>query len=182
MANHQTAITMTHVNIRQSISFLLLKLVLIDILAVLALILFFSSFVSPNLSLEIRLLLFSSNTFYFLSVVLLKLFLSLFAVFQWLFEYYEIWPNKVTHKNGIIWTRKEDHELRDIKYLGIEQGLFGRLLNFGTISLFDWKNEVRATLYLIHNPKKYYHLLQDIVPTMEREERTILGHSRDKDE
>lgn len=179
MADNQKTITVSHVNIRQSISFLLLKLVLIDILAVLALILFFSSFVSPNLSLEIRLLLFSYNTFYFLGVVLLKLFFSLFAVLQWLFEYYEIWPNKVTHKKGIIWTRKEDHELRDIKYLGLEQGLFGRLLNFGTITLFDWKNEAEATLYLIHNPKKYYQLLKHLVPTLENEEKTILEHERE---
>lgn len=175
MANHQTAITVTHINIRQSISFLLLKLLLLDILTGAALLLFLL-LPSGHLSLEIRLALFSSNIFYFLGIIVLKTFLSLFTVLQWLFEYYEIWPNKVTHKKGIFWTKKADHELRDIKYLGFEQGLFGRLLNFGTISLFDWKNEVRATLYLIHNPKKYYHLLQDIVPTLEREEKTILEH------
>lgn len=181
MTNNQKTITVSHVNIRQSISFLLLKLILIDILTGAGLLFFFLLF-STNLSLEIKLVFFSSHIFYFIGIIVLKTFLSLFAVLQWLFEYYEIWPNKVIHKKGIVWTKKEEHEFRDIKYLGIEQGLFGRLLNFGTISLFDWKNEAKATLYLIHNPKKYYQLLQHLVPTLEREEKTILGHEREKDE
>lgn len=180
MANNQKTIIVTHVNIRQSISFLVLKLILIDILTALAL-LFFFLLPSSYISMEIKLALFSSSIFYFLGIIVLKTLLSLFTVLQWLCDYYEIWSNKVTHKKGIFWTKKEDHELVDLKYLGFEQGLFGRLLNFGTITLFDWKNEVKATLYLIHNPKKYYQLLQHLVPTLEREEKTILEHSKDKD-
>lgn len=86
------------------------------------------------------------------------------------------------HKKGIFWTKREDHEFKDLKYLKFEQGILGKLLNFGTIIIFDWKNEVEATLYFIHNPKKHYDLLKRLVPTIEREEKTFLEHSKGRDE
>lgn len=176
MTNNENTIAVTHVNIRQSISFLLLKLVLIDILAAIAFLLFFPLLLA-NLSLGAKSLTFFSYGLYFFIIVIFKIPLSLFVVLSWLFEYYEIWRNRVVHKKGIFWTKREDHEFKDLKYLKFEQGILGKLLNFGTIIIFDWKNEVEATLYFIHNPKKHYDLLKRLVPTIEREEKTFFEHS-----
>ncbi len=168
-------LSVTHIDIRQSISFLLLRLILLDIVAALLIVIFFSALASQNIPEDIRLLIFSSNRLYFFLLVFIKICVTLFVVLQWLNEYYEIRPNAIIYRKGLLFRKEEKYSVNHIKLVGMQQGLFGKLLNFGTIELYDWDLEKYKTLYLIHNPMKYMRVLEELLPAVDVDKATIRG-------
>lgn len=179
---NENKISVTHINIRQSIFFLLLKLVILDLIAVFLILLFFSSISAAFISDTIKLQIISHNIFFFLILGLLKIFITLFVVLQWLTTYYEIWPNSIVHKKGIIWKKEEKHTFGHIRLIKIEQGVLGRLLAYGTLSLYDYSLRRYASLYLIHNPIKYFHILDDLLPRAQKEKEILREHVIEREE
>lgn len=182
MAQEKKTLEVTHVNIRQSISFLLLKLIVIDLLAAIFVIIFFSAIFASQLTIEFKTEVVSFNQIYFALLFVFKTFLTLFVVLQWLNEYYEIRPDRIIHRKGVIWRHEYIHEFSDIKSLKFRQGIFGRIFNYGSLSFFDWKEDKHKSIYLIHNPQRYFKILQDLVPRAEVEKETIREKMFEEDE
>lgn len=168
-------IVVSHVNIRQSIYLLLLKLILIDVFAAVCILAFFSSLVLP-LSTEIKIGIVSSNTFYFSLLVLAKMGATLFVVLQWLNEYYEITPFKIIYRKGIIWSKEIIYKIEHIESVSLKQGVVGKLLNYGTIEFYDWRTKSYVSFYLIHNPVKYMNILESLVPGADEQKEIIREH------
>lgn len=169
--NQEGGIFVTHLTVRQSITILVLKIVTIDIVAA-AIFLFsysviFNTVVSATLDLEPN----SYNRVVFLVLVFLKISLTLYLVLRWLNEFYEIKPNEIIHKSGIIFRKVKRHDLALIRQAQIKRGLIARLLNYGTIDLYDIRLQKEIELYLIHNPIKYLHILETIIPDLEEEKQ-----------
>lgn len=168
-------IVVTHLNIRQSIYLLLLKLVSIDILAGVIVLLFFSSFFMP-LSTEFKLKIVSYNIVYFSLLVLFKIGVTLFVIFQWLNEYYEITPFKIIHRKGIIWRKETEYKIEHIESISLKQGVIGKILNYGTIEFYDWRVKNDVPIYLIHNPVKYMNILESLMPGADQRKEIIREH------
>ena len=158
-------IPVTHINIRQSISILVVKVILLEFLSLFTF-LFTCRLVNCG-SFPLFMQIFS------IVISGLKLTLFIYIIYQWLTEYYEITPEKIIHKRGLIFQRMDIYYFKHISAISYQQSLFGRLLNFGSITLHDWELEKNITLYLIHNPKKYYKLLKMLNPNMDIENKTI---------
>ncbi len=171
-------ITVSHINIRQSISILLLKLILLDVIAAALFIAFRTTLLSTQISNDFPYIDFYASRVFLLSVVL-KSLLTIFIVLRWINEYYEIYPNSVSHKSGIIWVKKEQFTLRDIQSVRIEQGLIGKILNYGNLSLFDWKMRKHEHLYNIHNPMKYLRVIETLLPKFDEEKSIIRERIRE---
>ena len=178
----ENKILVTHINIRQSIFFLLLKLVLLDLIAICLILLFFSSLSAPFIPDSMKLQIISYNLIFFLLLGFIKIFIALFVVLQWLNVYYEIWPNSIVHKRGIIWKKEEKHTFGHIRLIKIEQGVLGRLLSYGTLSLYDYSLRRYASLYLIHNPIKYFRILDDLLPKAQKEKEILREHVIEREE
>lgn len=172
-------ISVTHVNVRTSIVFLLFKLVLLDILASVLAMLFFGALSFTQLPSEVRLFIFSQNIAYFVILAIVKIILTIFLVMQWLNEYYEITPTKIYYKRGIIWRREDTYELKNVRSIGIKQGVFGRVFSFGTLFFYD--RGVYKYYYLndIHNPLRYLNILHRLLPDTTIEKDVIREHVRD---
>lgn len=162
-------IFVTHLTVRQSISLLIIKLILIDIIAAVIFFGFFSALFNTNISNVLNINPNTYNTVMFLTLVLGKISLTIYAVIEWLNEYYEITPNFITHKQGIIFRQVTKHDIPYIRSVKINHSLLGSLLNYGTISLIDIRRKKDIKLYLIHNPLKYLHILEDLIPDIEEE-------------
>jgi membrane protein YdbS with pleckstrin-like domain len=174
-------ISVTHVNVRVSIVFLLLKLVLLDIIAAVFVIFFFGALSSASIPTEVRLFVFSQNIIYFTLLAVVKVALTIYLVVQWLNEYYEITPTNIHYRRGIIWRREDVFELKNVRTVGIQQGILGRFFSFGTLSFYD--RAVYKYYYLsdIHNPSRYLSILRRIVPGAEMEREVVLESFHDKD-
>lgn len=184
--NHENEkkIIVTHVNVRQSIVFLITKLIVLDILATFVVLIFFSSLVVP-LSVEVKTQIISYNVWYFGLLFFGKILLTLFIVLEWLNEYYEITPTKIFYRRGIIW-RKEDtfYLFRDrssrISSIGIQQGILGKIFNYGTLFFYDRGVYKYYYLHYIHNPLRYLEILHNLLPDAGIEKEVIREHVRDK--
>ncbi|MBI4079517.1 MAG: PH domain-containing protein, partial [Candidatus Levybacteria bacterium] len=145
-------IVVSHLNVRQSIFLLLFRLIVLDILAAIVLIFYFSPLFLQQLPSDIKLDLLSQNRFFVLLLLITKVLLTLYVVLQWVNEYYEITPHKIHHKKGIIWRKEMDFEITHLRSIGIQQGILGRLFNYGSLRFFDWRLQKYFHMYLIHNP------------------------------
>ncbi len=166
-------ITLTNINIRQSISILLAKLIFIDIIAAIIVVAVYFGVVTGGNLLNYN----SANTFlflfFFLAVGVVKLIVDSLAVLLWLNEYYEITPEHIIHKRGILFRKKEQYRIDHVRMLDVQDSFFGELLNFGTITLFDIRLEKYLDMYLIHNPKRYAKILKQLKPTIEMKEDSV---------
>lgn len=165
MLHHE--ITLTHINVRQSIAILLAKLVLVDFLMAILIVGSYYVLVQG----EILLQGISSNTIAFLILLnglgIFKVLLTIYIVLQWLNEYYEITPEAIVHRRGIINRKSERYTLDKIRRIDIEDTFLGELFNFATVSLFDIRLNKTLDMYLIHNPDRYAKILRTLKPSLE---------------
>jgi len=174
-------IYVTHINIRQSIFFLLLKLIFLDVTAAFIAILYFSSVTNKFVPEVINSAILSYNLPFFLILVFLKIALTIYIVMRWITEYYEIWPHVLMYWSGIVWRNQEKHPFSQMRSVKVEQGFFGRIFGFGTIHLYNWYLEKYTSLYLIHNPIKYFHILEGLLPKSEKDREIFLGNTASKE-
>ncbi|HRN95846.1 MAG TPA: PH domain-containing protein [Candidatus Levybacteria bacterium] len=175
-------IIVTHITIRQSISFLLLKLIVIEVIAVAGVIFLYMMVISAS-AVDDFLALTVPNPltiWTFLLITLVKMSVVIFVIIQWLNEYYEITPKEVIHKSGLIYKKEDRHTLNHLGSIEIQQGIFGRIFNYGTLRLFNWALERNVELYLIHNPMKYHKILQSLLPEVDTAKNILREHVLEK--
>ena len=104
-------------------------------------------------------------------MVILKIGATTYVVLDWLNEYYEIRSDRFIHRKGIFSRKDEEYPFVNIESVKLSQGFIGRLFNYGTLELFEFKPIKYRTMYLIHNPARYLHILESLMPeaTVEKE-------------
>ena len=175
-------IVITHVTIRQSISFLVLRLLSIEIMAAIAIIVFHTLILRSDIRQLVGDDILIFNIPLFILLVVIKTVITIFVIIQWLNEYYEITTKDIVHRRGLILKKEERHLLQHIGSVSIEQGVFGRRFNFGTLKLFNWTKEKYVYLYLIHNPMKYLHIMEELLPDADKSKRTVREHILEPEE
>lgn len=166
-------ITVTHITIRQSIFFLILKLFSIEILAAACLIAAIWILAANNAFRQDFLFFIIAI---FVTAVIFKTLATLLTITQWLEEYYEITPTEIIHKNGFLFKKEERHKLIHMKSLSLDQSTLGKIFNFGTLRLNNWSLDKDVYLYLIHNPIKYHKILKDLLQEADTERHTLREH------
>lgn len=178
----KTQIVVSHITIRQSIFFLHLRLVALEIISALGLIVFLFVIFSRNLPGDFERMIIEFNIPLFILLAVIKLSFTIFIIISWLNEYYEITPKEVVYRKGLLIKKEERHLLKHIGEVTIEQGVFGRIFNFGTLKLYNWASERNVYLYLIHNPLKYEHILEEITPDADKEKKLLRQHLVEEEE
>lgn len=167
-------ITVTHINIRQSISFMLLKLAVVEIIGSFLTMLFYWPLTYADTALNISETLLSPYILLFFGTMIFKLFLTLFVILEWLNEYYEITPHKISHRRGVIFHKIEEYDISHIMSIEVDQGILGKLFNYGTLRLYDRPINKQLYLYLIHNPFRYYKIIDELLPGRDKEQHKVI--------
>lgn len=175
-------IVVTHITIRQSIFFLVLKLFALEFFAALVLVFYYLFILSPQGVLRDSPEIAAFHLPIFLITVFLKTLTMIYVIVLWLEEYYEITTKDVFHRKGFIIKKEERFTLQHIGALKMEQDVLGRVFNYGTLKLYDWAKEQDVYLYLIHNPLKYYKILKELLPDADVEEKMLRRKLIDKEE
>jgi len=166
-------IVVSHVNIRQSISILIIKLILVDFLSAFLVGILFITINLTELALGLGLNPTVMTFAFFLFMAVLKLLLSGYIILDWLNEYYELTPKSLIQRHGIIFVKEERVNFSDIRKIVLRQSIVGRILNFGTIELYDFLMKKTMNVFLIHNPLRYEKILLDLIPEVEEEKSVI---------
>lgn len=161
-------ILVSHINIRQSISVLVIKLIAIDAIA--------ASGVAALYIADLSLTFDFSSLPIFIFLVSLKIAVTTFVVLEWLNEYYEITPQAVIYKRGVIFKTIKRFALEKVRKIVVKQGVLGRMLNYGTLTLLDIRFIKYLDLYLIHNPMRYCRILEELIPNLEEEKEILREH------
>ena len=165
MVDHK--ITFTYLNIRQSIVILLARLMLLDIFtAGIVIGLYFllvrgeqimgSILTNPSLFLNL-----------FIIIGIVKILINIYVILQWLNEYYEITPDHIYHKRGIIFRKTEQYRIDHVRSMDVQDTFLGEIFNYATITLYDIRLNKYLDLYNIHNPQRYAHVLKELRPNIE---------------
>jgi uncharacterized membrane protein YdbT with pleckstrin-like domain len=157
-------ISVSHVNVRLSISFLVIRILFADLLTTIVLFALYSLLFSANTYTEVQFFRPEYTIFSFILLTLIESFFTIFVVVQWINEYYEISPYEVTHKRGIFFKKQDRYSLQNIKQVTLHQTFFGKMFNYGTINLFDWRLDKCATLFAVHHPVKYLNIFEELLP------------------
>ena len=120
---------------------------------------------------------------YFISLLTLyKAVLMMCLCIQWQNEKYSITTSKIIHEKGVFFKKKEIYDYSHITLIDIKQGVFGKILNFGSIHLTD--PFINKDIYLddIHNPERYYHMLRELSPKIDAVREIVQGDIIQKEE
>ncbi len=175
-------IVVTHVTIRQSISFLVLRLLAIEIITAIAIVFFHTLLLRSDIRQMVEPGLLIFNIPLFIILVVVKTILTIFVIVQWLNEYYEITTKDIVYRKGLILKKEERYLLHHIGSVEVEQGIFGRIFNFGTLKLYNWTKEKYVYLYLIHNPMKYLHIMEELLPNTDKSKKVLREHILEPEE
>lgn len=175
------ALHFRHVNVRKSISLLLMRLITLEIITAVAVIIFHYLLINVENLNNPSVPTITFNLYLFLPLVFLKLVLICYVILEWHEEYYEISATEVSHYRGYIFKHHEVIKLEHIASVKLEQGILGRVFNYGTIRLHSWYLNTDYFLYQIHNPNKYEHVLGEFTPKADRMKKVIREHIITKD-
>lgn len=165
-------IVVSHINIRPSISILVMQLILLKLLVAAIIIGLYLIGISYSFAADLL-----YDLYLGLSLIVLVfsagIFMTIFAVLSWMNEYYELGPKNLIHKKGLIFRREEKYPVENIKFVQLSQGFLGKMFNFGTLTLLDLRRNKLTDMYLIHNPLRYYEIMDRLFPGINEEGNLI---------
>lgn len=174
-------ITVTHLNIRPSISILIGQLIFVNFVGGVAIIAGYLFILGYQDAIDVII-----KTYIGLILLVIvfagEIFLTIFATLQWINDYYELTSDKVIHKRGVIFRRIEKYSLENLTYLSINQGILGTLLNYGTLTFLSPRREKLLEFYNIHNPNKYLEVIEHLKPNFGRVEEVLRGAIKEEDQ
>jgi hypothetical protein len=162
---------------RQSHIILVIKLLSIEILLVFLYLVIRipkSLLLSPYLDSSQNTFLTIAGIVYFSLLSLFELILVLQVVLRWANEEYEIREGSIIHRHGIFRLKEETFTLRNLASCRVSQNFFGKLFNFGTVTLSN--PLLKRDLYLlnVHDPKKIVSSLEDDLENQDVRGGTII--------
>lgn len=101
------------------------------------------------------------GAFIFLSVV--QMILITMVSLGWANEYYVIKSDGVLHRRGVLTLKEETFSLTNIEALTVEQDIWGRLFNFGSIRFFSPVLKQEYSISNISNPINVKSVIENIV-------------------
>ena len=171
-----TGIRLDHINIRVSISNMLWKLLFLEVISAIGL---FSVHIFSTDARAIGgfvAIVGSYFGWFFAFLVLSKIILTVYIVLDWLNEYYEFDKDFIYHRRGIIWTSEQKYAISNIQSVKLEQGLWGKVFNAGNLRFYDAVVKKEFLIYMIHNPLRYFEILDKMLPKVDAEKEVIREH------
>jgi membrane protein YdbS with pleckstrin-like domain len=164
-------ITVSHINVRKSISLLVARLVVLTLLFMGLT----TALAMPGLLLP-QVLFLDTVVLFAAAVIVLNAFqliLAVMVILGWLTEYYEISEDTVTHRSGIVFHREEVYRIRHLTDASCEQTFLGEMFNFGTITLYDSITMKYFKIAGIHNPKRCFSILNQALSNANMRKESI---------
>ncbi len=86
--------------------------------------------------------------------LLIEVVVAGYVILQWLNNYYILTSTEVRYMTGILSKREENYSLKNIQSVSFEQGLIGRIFNYGNVKMFSPALQKELFLTEVSNPKQ----------------------------
>ena len=152
-------IEIQRIRIRESVVLLVLRILLLQLL--LGVFLYGITVINLMLTLEdIMDRPFPVITLLYISSVIFFLIYTIIAILQWRNHHYVIQRNGITHRTGLFSYQEQNYSCSNIESISLNQGVWGKLFNFGTIELYDPALERHFFLHYVSQPQHNLELLK----------------------
>ena len=108
--------------------------------------------------------LFSGLTWTVLAILAFYGATILVIILEWTYAYFTIEPKHITSRSGVIFSKEERHDLAMIESLGVTQGLFGKIFNYGSIHVYIPLLEKNIVLANVADPYKEANFIRKLNP------------------
>jgi uncharacterized membrane protein YdbT with pleckstrin-like domain len=167
---------MVHISVRQTPIYLIVDLFILEfiIIGLNVLIGFLLDYLHTQLNYSFpftRTLIIISIAIQIVNLILITL-----RVLSWINKYYIFTPEEIIIHTGILNTRKTEYKLEQLETVVIEQSLWGKIFNYGTLRIYNpiLKGDVYITS--VPEPEKYLEILRKF----EKGERIALLPKREE--
>ncbi len=99
---------------------------------------------------------------FFLIFQVIEIFSLAYLILNWFCWYYEITEKEVILRRGVIMQTRKYYSLDKVESVSVEQGLWGRIFNYGAIELVMYYSDapIKVVMMYVPRPKKYEKILQ----------------------
>jgi len=155
--------------VRESLFFLTLKLVILEFFF--GVIFLFSTTVLDFFEINNQNNLnniFSLEGLIMFTVITVQIVLTISVVIGWLYNYYELSEEKVTHHRGVFFLQKKSLYFREVQEIVLRQKFLGRIFHYGNLGLVGSNTETLFALQRISEPQKNIEMLQRLMINVKR--------------
>jgi uncharacterized membrane protein YdbT with pleckstrin-like domain len=89
-----------------------------------------------------------------LIVLLIYLAMVIYMILSWNRHYYVINSQAVLMYDGIIFSKSKSYDMAGVESIEVDQGLIGKIFNFGTLKLYNPRLEKEITFHRIPDPNQ----------------------------
>ena len=93
---------------------------------------------------------------------LIEIVFAMYIFLQWANNYYILKEKEIVYVTGIITRRERNYSLANVQSISSEQGLFGRILHYGTITIFSPALQRELYLTEISNPRDMVEKIKQV--------------------
>ncbi len=95
-----------------------------------------------------------------LFLLLMALVLTFSVIVVWFYRYYVITPEGIYLYKGVIFRQMDNFDMKSVRKVTVEQGLMGRIFNYGDIVMESPLISHDIRLHNIHKPTKVVKLIE----------------------
>lgn len=97
-----------------------------------------------------------------------------YVILQWVNNYYILNSKELRYVTGILSKREMNYSLKNIQSVSFEQGLVGRILNYGSVKIFSPALQQELFLTEVSNPSKIVDNIKDVLDKSNNKAQFIL--------
>lgn len=99
----------------------------------------------------------------FLGVTVVQVLVFFALTLSWYFDFLLILPTEIVHRKGVVARQEQIYPYQNIQALRMRQSVFGRMLNYGTISIFISTLGYELHFHHITNPEEFMETVEQII-------------------
>lgn len=141
--------------IRQSVVLLGARVVVVHLAFMVACLLYIAAFESRTTDFKLMGLMWFG---------LVEVVVMFYAILRWHNHYYLVRPDKIFSSRGVFLRRQRFCAIKNIETISVNQGLLGKVFNFGTLHLFAPTLNHRIHMFGIGNPCKKERIIEKLLP------------------
>lgn len=105
---------------------------------------------------------------FFIAIQLVELFVIVYILLKWFYQYYEISHDGIVYKKGILFSSKKIYAFKNIESVKLKQGILGKLFNLGTISIYLPVLKKNLHMYFIPRPDECLSTLEKMLSPQDK--------------
>ncbi len=161
----------TTITVRRSLFLLIVKIVITELI-------FEFTYIGWRLLIDLNILQFSQESLliihsfsifiFFILITVVQTSIILFILLDWINRYYEIKPDEIVFKTGIISSQEKAYPYVNIQSIEVIQNFWGKLFNYGNVRIYIPTLGHDLFFTEVSKPNEFAELIKQMLPDKDK--------------